>query len=315
MSKKRCLIMVGIVMVMVALLAILHNTILANHRPVITSLTAEREKVIPSGSCQIICTATDSDGDNLSYGWSASGGVIVGEGATVTWTAPSSQGLFDVAVTVTDGHSGEVMSQVTITVSANRPPYVTKLIANADWTTPSGTLQVICDASDPNNDELNYEWSSTAGNISGTGMIVNWISPQEVGIYHVTVVVNDGHGEEVTKSVILSVALDPPPVVEDLIVTAKGHRYLRKSTFGYDYDVWKTAEYDIDCVVSNTSSAVFYEWSCTGGQVSGGNSMITWTAPNDTSIEVTVTVVVSDIADNKVGKSIDFYVPFCACGF
>ena len=33
-------------------------------------------------------------------------------------------------------------------------------------------------------------------------------------------------------------------------------------------------------------------------------------------VDVTVTVIVSDVAGNRVGKSIDFVVvPFCACGF
>ena len=110
-------------------------------------------------------------------------------------------------------------------------------------------------------------------------------------------------------------ALGTPPIIEDLIVTAKGHQYLRKSTSGYDYDVWKTKEYDIECIASNTSGEVFYEWSCDGGEISGEGSTITWTAPNPIgSVQVTVTVIVSDVAGNRVGRSINFYVPFCACG-
>ena len=60
---------------------------------------------------------------------------------------------------------------------------------------------------------------------------------------------------------------------------------------------------------------MFYEWSCYDGEISGEGSMITWTAPNKTSVEVTVTVIVSDVAGNEVGKSIVFTVPYCACGF
>ena len=116
MTKKRRLVITGIVVVAV-LLSILFYTMLANHRPAITSLEAEPERVLPLGSCQISCNASDRDGDELSYGWSADGGGITGEGATVTWTAPNSEGSYNVTVTVTDGHGGEVMNQVTITVS------------------------------------------------------------------------------------------------------------------------------------------------------------------------------------------------------
>jgi hypothetical protein len=315
-KKRRFLVIVGIVVAAV-LLAILFDTMLANHRPIITSLEAEADWITPLGSLQVTCNASDSDGDKLSYNWSASAGNISGTGAAVNWIAPPSIGSYNVTVMVTDGCGGEDMDKVTITVRANRPPTITSLIADADWTTPSGNLQLTCNASDLDGDELSYEWTAIGGNISGTGAVVNWTAPEGVGIYDVTVVVTDGHGEKARRSVILSVALGTPPIIEDLIVIAKEPRYLKESTTGdYDYMVWKTKEYDIECIVSDTSGEVFYEWSCTGGNISGEGSMITWTAPNPIgSVTVTVTVIVADVADNRAGKSIVFKVPFCACGF
>jgi len=115
MNKKRYLVIVGIVVAAVVISILLH-TMLANHRPAITSLAAEPETVLPSGSCQIVCNATDPDGDELSYGWSATGGGVVGEGSTVTWTAPDSPGYCWVTVNVTDGRGGEVVNQLTIAV-------------------------------------------------------------------------------------------------------------------------------------------------------------------------------------------------------
>ena len=117
MNKKRWLVIIIIVAAAV-LLSILFDAMLANHRPAITSLEAEPERVIPSGSCQIACNASDADGDELSYNWSAGGGEINGEGATVTWTAPRSEGSYNVTVTVTDGRGGEVMDYVIIEVRA-----------------------------------------------------------------------------------------------------------------------------------------------------------------------------------------------------
>jgi len=315
MSKKRWLVTIIIVAVAV-ILAILLDTMLANHRPAITGLEADPEKVIPSGSCQIACNATDRDGDDLSYNWSADGGGITGEGDTVTWTAPHSAGSYNVTVTVTDGRSGEVMSCVIIEVRANRPPTITSLEAAAPWTTPSGSIQVTCDASDPDGDELSYEWTTDGGDISGTGTAVTWNAPEEVGIYHVTVVAKDGHGREDTRSVPLSVATGTPPTIEDLIVTAKEPKYLKEGTTGnYDYKVGRTKEYDIECIVSDTSVGVSYNWSCDDGTISGGGSVITWTAP-DTPDYFTVTVIVSDVADNRVSKSVVFYVVSCtSCNF
>jgi hypothetical protein len=313
-NKRRYLLIVGIVAAAV-LLAILLHTMLGNEPPAIISLGAQPDSVVPSGSCQITCHAIDYDGDNdeLSYSWSASGGQISGQGATVNWTAPDSGGFYKVTVTVTDPRGGEAMSQVTITVGS--PPVITSLVAPADWIAPSGSVQVTCNATDPDGDELTYEWTATAGNVSGAGSAANWTAPQEVGIYDITVVVKDSHGDSATDSLHISVASEEPPIIAALRITKDryGHCYLKQS--GEKYLVGREQKYDIECIVSNTSMELSHEWSCTSGELSGEGSLITWTAPNS-SVEVTVTVVASDIAGNAFSKNIILSVVSCsACTF
>jgi len=313
MNKKRYLVIIVIVAVAV-LLAILFDTMLANHRPAITSLEAP-ERVLPAGICQIVCSASDRDGDELSYNWSASGGSISGTGASVNWTTTESEGSYNVTVTVTDGRGGEVMDYVTITVRTNRPPTINSLVADADWTLPSGSIQVTCTASDPDGDELSYEWAATGGDISGTGAAVNWTAPQGVGIYDITVVVKDGHDSAAMDSLFISVASGQPPTIEELVITKDryGHCYLKKS--GENYLVGKGQKYDIECIVSDTGIELFYEWSCTGGELSGEGSLVTWTAP-DASTDVTVTVIVSDVAGNMMTKNMVLKVVSCStCTF
>jgi hypothetical protein len=314
MNKKRLIVIVVIVAAAV-LLAILFDKMLANHQPAITSLKAEPERVIPRGSCQIVCNATDHDGDELSYNWSASGGGITGEGATITWTAPNSVGSYNVTVIVIDGHGGAVTDYVTITVKTNRSPIINSLIADADWTLPSGSLNITCDASDPDGDDLSYEWTATGGNITGTGPEVTWTAPQAVGIYDITVVVRDSHGSLDTKMLPISVAPEQPPIIEDLLITKDryGHCYLKKYLEGYY--VGKEKMYDIECIVSDTDAELVYDWSCDNGEISGEGSMITWTAPN-TSVKVTVEVIVSDITGNMASKNIVLKVVSCStCTF
>jgi hypothetical protein len=316
--NKRWIVTIVIVVVAVVL-AIVLDTMLANHRPVIIGLGADPENTIPMGSCQIVCTTSDADDDELSYNWSASGGEIDGEGTTVTWTAPESGGSYNITVTVTDGRGGEDTGSVLITVRSNDAPIITSLIADAEWTLPLNSIQVTCTASDPDEDVLSYEWTTDGGDISGTGVNATWTAPQEVGTYNITVVVKDGYGGEDIGRLPLSVNLGAPPTVEELCIAPESHRYLRNShTAGYDYDVWKDKDYEIECVTSDTGELI-YNWSCTDGEISGEGSIITWTSPNKqststVSIDITITVIVSDNIGNSVGKYLALHIPTCTCG-
>jgi hypothetical protein len=198
------------------------------------------------------------------------------------------------------------------TTPSNRPPIITSLQAKAEWIAPSGSLQVTCIASDLDDDELNYEWSASGGSITGTGPEVIWTAPQEVGMYDITVVVDDGHDGTDTGSLTLITSNGDPPSIQNLIVTAEEPKYLKTTTTGYK--VGKTKEYYIECVASG-AGGLMYEWSCTGGSLSGEGSLITWIAP-DTTCDVTVTAKVFDGAGNWVRKSIVFEVVECSsCTF
>jgi hypothetical protein len=307
MNNKRRLVIPVIAVTAVLLLASSCATP-TNNQPIITGLEPEAEGVVPLGSLQVTCTASDPDGDELSYIWWASAGEISGGGTTVTWTAPASEGSHNVTVKVVDGRGGEVMDYVAITVRSNDAPTIASLTANADWTTPSGNLQVTCSASDPDADELSYEWTATAGSISGTGSVVSWTAPQGVGKYEVTVVVTDGHGGSTTKTVSPSVLTGQPPIIEALLITAD-HCYLKAYSGGYY--VGKEQVYHIECSVADTSIELFYEWSCTGGELSGHGSLITWTAPN-TSAYVTITARVSDIGGHAASEDLTLNVVNCS---
>jgi hypothetical protein len=312
MNKRRYLVIVGIVVAAVVI-AVLLGTMLDNHPPAIASLDAP-ERVVPRGQCQIVCNATDRDRDILSYHWTPSGGNISGTGAAVNWTAPNSEGSYNITVTVTDGRRGEDTKQRTIVVKPNSAPTISSLAADADWTLPSGTLQMTCTASDPDGDELTYEWTASAGDISGAGEAVNWTAPQEVGAHNVTVVVKDGHGSSAARLLRISVATEQPPTIEALLVTAE-HCYLK--TYSWGYKVGKEQEYHIECIVSDNSSVVSYNWSCDDGEISGEGSIITWTAPNPPgSTDVTVTTIVSNIDGNVAVKDVILNVVNCSpCTF
>jgi len=171
----------------------------ANQPPVISSLTADEEQVNPSGDCQVRCVASDPDGDELSYTWSASEGDISGEGAVVTWVAAEEVGAYTITVKVTDGRGGEATMQLTIDVIVNHAPVIESLTAEPSPVRQGKTSTIECVASDLDEDELSYLWSANRGNISGQGSTVAWTTPNACGTYIITVTVADGRGGEVSE--------------------------------------------------------------------------------------------------------------------
>ena len=196
--------------------------------------------------------------------------------------------------------------------TVNHPPTITSLEVEAPgWTAPLDSLQVTCNASDLGGLELSYDWSTSGGNITGIGAVVNWIAPGEVGMYDITVVVADGLNKTAVGSIALIASNGPPPVIENLTATAE-HKYLKITTIGYK--VAKTYNYTIECTASGNGT-LNYNWTCTGGNFSGEGSTINWTAPN-TVCDVTATVKVFDGIGNWVRKSIIFEVVDCnSCTF
>jgi hypothetical protein len=199
------------------------------------------------------------------------------------------------------------------TTVTNRLPIITSLEADAEWIDPSSSLQMTCIASDPDGDELSYEWIATGGDISGTGAVATWTAPEEVGMYDITVVVDDGRGGRDTGFLTIIASNGTPPSIQNLVVTAKEPKYLKITSTGYK--VGKTKEYYIECVASAMNGEPVYEWSCNGGEISSAGSLITWIAPN-TSGYVTVTAKVFDDEGNWRRKNVVFEVVDCSpCEF
>ncbi|MDH5695977.1 MAG: PKD domain-containing protein [Dehalococcoidia bacterium] len=173
---------------------------LVNQSPVISSLTASEGQVSPLGSCQVECVASDPDGDELSYTWSACGD-ISGGGSVVTWTAPAAPGDYTIAVKVSDGRGGEATKQLTIGVAANQSPVINSLTAERERVRQAMTCTIECIASDPDGDKLSYIWSVDEGNISGEGRIATWVAPNTFGTYTVTVTVTDGRGGQAIETI------------------------------------------------------------------------------------------------------------------
>jgi hypothetical protein len=95
--------------------------VVLNDPPQITAVTLPAGAVDTCGPATIAVTASDPNGDPLSYAWSAGGGAggatVTGAGPTATFAA-SAAGTYDVAVTVSDGSGASASLTFVVSVAA-----------------------------------------------------------------------------------------------------------------------------------------------------------------------------------------------------
>ena len=277
--------------------------------PIIHSLAAQTEKDFPAESIGIACIASATDGGTVTYQWWVSGGAIEGEGPTVTWRAPDSDGLYNIQVTVRDGRGGEAIGSIAVTVQSNRPPIIQGLTVTANWTTPAASLELKCDAEDYDDHPLSYEWSASAGHFQGSGPQVTWTAPETIGICEVAVAVSDEYGGMATATLPITVMPAGPPEIQSLVVRAVDHRYIRE--YPPKYKVGRAQVFEVECTASDMGVELSYDWACDGGEISGEGSVITWVSPDHT-VTVRITVVVSDMVGRTATSSVDLDVVPCS---
>jgi hypothetical protein len=236
---------------------------IASHSPVINSLTAGSEELLPSQTCEVACNASHLDGESLSYQWSANRGSISGEGPVVNWTAPNTAGTYTITVSVSDGSGGQSISYLSIKVLPDNPPTIERLDIEEAEVTVSEDCHVVCVAADPDGGVLSYEWSASGGNISGEGPTVTWTAPEAVGTCTITVTVSDGEGNEDTASLDIDVlATNDPPKIKGFGITD----IIGKSIEEKDIRIDK--HYFIECIASDPDGdKLSYDWWVSEGAI------------------------------------------------
>ncbi|MEA2016788.1 MAG: hypothetical protein U9O59_08865 [Actinomycetota bacterium] len=121
--------------------------------------------------------------------------------------------------------SGTATDSLELSWECNRSPVISEItLMGSHYTDQDYTVSV--SASDPDGDNLSYEWSTTGGLIDDIhNSSIVWTTPSNDGFYNLSVIVSDGKGETAAKTETVEILpSQPPPILNaDLsIVTNEG---------------------------------------------------------------------------------------------
>jgi|GEM_PF-5667494 len=195
-----------------------------NVAPVVSALSLAAAQLPPAGSAALLASASDADGDALTFSWSADHGFTVtpGEGGAATLTAPDTYAtLGTVTVTVADDHNGSASAHLQVSTQGNRAPVLSALSATPASVAPGQSLTLAASAADPDGADLTYAWTVPAGwTLSGSGASVQLQAPAQYGQSGaVTLEVRDPGGETAKGQLTVGTAADRAPVVSSVSAT------------------------------------------------------------------------------------------------
>lgn len=172
----------------------------------------------------------------------------------------------------------------------NTPPVIIDIRPAMDRIAPLDTCSIICEAGDPDGDELTYTWTADQGDIYGDGRSVKWGAPEAEGLFRVSVKIDDGRGGTAEQSISLRVKPNYAPEIQSLVSSPE---WAEPGTSTY-----------ISCVATDLDGdEVSYEWESPHGELFGQGDSVSWLAPEKPGSYV-VTVRVRDAFGGETGRSV-----------
>lgn len=184
--------------------------------------------------------------------------------------------------TIVDYNSGQTV--------LNYPPRIKAMSAKELTVLKGDSLHVYCTVVDNDGNEISYQWTASDGEILNSGEEIIWAAPALTGKYTITVEVEDGSGDKDTAQIEIEVVetFNTPPVILNFKAEP------RKIDFGAETKITCNAE-------DNDNDELTYNWSSSSGIISGSNSTVNWTAPNEPGNYF----VVCYVSDTKGAETID----------
>ncbi len=280
--------------------------------PEIVALAASTDRILPGDVVTVSCEAVDPDDEALMYDWSGSAGELVGDGSTVEWTAPDSEGLYQILVTVVDEAGNAADGSLAVRVRDNTAPEILVMESGVSddtgWVVPGTSVYIECETEDADGDELTYTWSAAAGDLYGEGESILWVAPDAPDTYWVTLVVEDTYGATAERSTPLTVNVAEPPVIHGFSLEALNTNMFRP--YGDSWRIFKERSCAIHAQVDDEENEYTYEWKAEAGSITSDGPDAVWQAPT-TKGWVDIILRVSDQHGNESTDSVRIYVETC----
>ncbi len=89
-----------------------------NQPPVISEFKADESQLVLGATTALTVDAKDPEDDVLTFTYNVSAGTVSGNGAAVQFTAPNTDALIKITVSVSDGKNEPVTKEISITVGS-----------------------------------------------------------------------------------------------------------------------------------------------------------------------------------------------------
>lgn len=198
---------------------VIHLGSVAPPTPVTLGCTSNPDTVYPGTDVTITCTPANLNPKmNAIYAYSGSGAQGSGPTATVN-TSSLAPGSYTVHGSVKEGKKGKegvkpweaANGSTTFTVKAFEPPTI-GCSANPTTIKPGETSTITCNAVSPQNLPLTYNYTASAGNVTGNGPSAVYSSTgAPTGAVGITGKVSDDKGNTASADTTVTIEAPPPP--------------------------------------------------------------------------------------------------------
>jgi hypothetical protein len=162
--------------------------------PIIYNVTFYPGNPVTNENITLMVDASDPNLDDIEYIHEPENGSIIGTGPSVIWRSPHKPGEYQIIIKVFDGTFYSSPWILNIFVIENHQPIIHNIDYNISIINPGDVINISVNASDPDNHYIDFHFYSSAGSNYVNGSNLTWYSPEEPGIYILTVNVSDKYG-------------------------------------------------------------------------------------------------------------------------